>query len=191
MYQYLPCDRDAVKHTGTVPLVLHTDRCTSTYPVIETQSNTQVQYLWCYTHRQMYQYLPCDRGNQTYRYSTHRQMYQYLPCDRDKSHTGTVPLMYTVYQYLPWDRDTVKHTGTVPLVLHTQMYHRCKHTGTVPLVLPWYQIDRDAVKHIGTVPLVLHTDRCTNTHPLIETQSNTQVQYLWCYTQTDVPVPTL
>ena len=42
--------RRAIKHTGTVPLVLHTDRCTSTHPVIETQSNTQVQYLWCYTH---------------------------------------------------------------------------------------------------------------------------------------------
>ena len=108
MYQYLPCDRDTVKHTGTVPLVLHTDRCTNTYPVIETQSSTQVQYLWCYTHRDTV-------------------MYQYLPCDRD------------------------------------------------------------AVKHTVTVPLMLHTDRCTSTYPVIETQSNTQVQYLWCNTQTDVP----
>ena len=175
MYQYLPCDRDTVKHTGTVPLVLHTDRCTSTYPV---DRNTQVQYL---KHTGT---VPLVRHSYTQTSgATHRQMYQYLPCDRD----------------------TVKHTGTVPLVLHTD---RCtstypvietavKHTGTVPLVLTHRQMyqylpcDRDTVKHTGTVPLVLHTDRCTSTYPVIETQSNTQVQYLWCYTQTDVPVPTL
>ena len=118
-------------------------------------------------------------------------MYQYLPCDRKAiKHTGTVPLVLhthrcthiQMYQYLPCDRDTVKHTGTVPLVLHTD---RC--TSTYPV------IEMYTVKHTGTVPLVLYTQmyRCTSTlYPvpvptLIETQSNTQVQYLWCYTHTD------